>query len=123
MLFNEQSNAEKAANLLENVGVNGRNAKHMLLSPKRTSIVPIVHSNTSFTTTSSSTQTISKSKLIWQRIIHELKHYYNGFKLLFIETKTAFHLLHRILNGYTLTRRERKQVCKGSKHSIYITYD
>jgi LETM1 and EF-hand domain-containing protein 1 len=42
--------------------------------------------------------------------VHELKHYYNGFKLLFIETKIAFRLLRQVLNGHTLTRRERRQV-------------
>jgi LETM1 and EF-hand domain-containing protein 1 len=55
---------------------------------------------------------IVKRKSLLQRIIHELKHYYNGSKLLFIETKIAFRLLREVLNGHTLTRRERKQVSK-----------
>lgn len=47
---------------------------------------------------------------LWQRIVKELKHYYDGFKLLGFETKIAFGLLKKVLNGHTLTRRERKQV-------------
>lgn len=53
---------------------------------------------------------VAKRKSLWERIVHELKHYYNGFKLLFIETKIAFRLLRQVLNGHTLTRRERRQV-------------
>ena len=44
------------------------------------------------------------------RIIKEVKHYYNGFKLLFLETRICLRLLNMVLNGHTLTRRERKQV-------------
>ncbi len=65
---------------------------------ERTSIDPI-------TTTFS-----SKLKSVRQRIILELKHYYHGSKLLYIETKIAFRLLHKVLNGHKLIRRERKQV-------------
>jgi LETM1 and EF-hand domain-containing protein 1 len=46
---------------------------------------------------------------LWQRIVKELKHYYDGFKLLGFETKIAFGLLKKVLAGHTLTRRERKQ--------------
>ena len=60
--------------------------------------------------TTSSELIVVKRKSIRERIVHELKHYYNGFKLLFIETKIAFRLFRRVLNGHTLTRRERKQV-------------
>ena len=52
----------------------------------------------------------SKLKSVRQRIIVELKHYYHGSKLLYIETKIAFRLLHKVLNGHKLIRRERKQV-------------
>lgn len=62
------------------------------------------------TPTTSSELMVVQRKSIRERIVHELKHYYNGFKLLFIETKIAFRLFRRVLNGYTLTRRERKQV-------------
>ncbi|CAF4257092.1 unnamed protein product, partial [Adineta steineri] len=51
-----------------------------------------------------------KRREIWKRIIHELKHYYNGSKLLCTETKITFGLLQQVLNGHRLTRRERKQL-------------
>lgn len=47
---------------------------------------------------------------LWQRIVAECKHYYHGFKLLYLETKITARLLRQVLNGHTLTRRERKQV-------------
>jgi LETM1 and EF-hand domain-containing protein 1 len=62
------------------------------------------------TTTAPAESTVIKRKSLRERIVHELKHYYNGFKLLFIETKIAFRLLRQVLHGHTLTRRERKQV-------------
>ncbi|XP_033004306.1 mitochondrial proton/calcium exchanger protein isoform X4 [Lacerta agilis] len=46
---------------------------------------------------------------IGQRIVDELKHYYHGFRLLWIDTKIAARMLWRILHGNTLSRRERRQ--------------
>ncbi|KFZ51970.1 hypothetical protein N338_03596, partial [Podiceps cristatus] len=48
-------------------------------------------------------------KSIGQRIADELKHYYHGFRLLWIDTKIAARMLWRILHGNTLSRRERRQ--------------
>lgn len=48
-------------------------------------------------------------KSIGQKVLDELKHYYHGFRLLWIDTKIAARTLWRILNGHTLTRRERRQ--------------
>ncbi|XP_034994267.1 mitochondrial proton/calcium exchanger protein isoform X1 [Zootoca vivipara] len=48
-------------------------------------------------------------KSIGQRIVDELKHYYHGFRLLWIDTKIAARMLWRILHGSTLSRRERRQ--------------
>ncbi len=36
---------------------------------------------------------------LWGRIVKELKHYYNGFKLLFLETRIAFRLMKQVLKG------------------------
>ncbi|XP_054838575.1 mitochondrial proton/calcium exchanger protein isoform X1 [Eublepharis macularius] len=44
-----------------------------------------------------------------QRIVDELKHYYHGFRLLWIDTKIAARMLWQILHGNTLSRRERRQ--------------
>ena len=42
----------------------------------------------------------SKNRLsLWGRIVKELKHYYNGFKLLYLETKIASRLMLHVLNG------------------------
>uniref|UniRef100_A0A8D0EBF5 Mitochondrial proton/calcium exchanger protein n=1 Tax=Salvator merianae TaxID=96440 RepID=A0A8D0EBF5_SALMN len=44
-----------------------------------------------------------------QRIVDELKHYYHGFRLLWIDTKIAARMVWRILHGSVLSRRERRQ--------------
>ncbi|NWS16675.1 LETM1 protein, partial [Pachyramphus minor] len=48
-------------------------------------------------------------KSLGQRVMDELKHYYHGFRLLWIDTKIAARMLWRILHGNTLSRRERRQ--------------
>ena len=45
-----------------------------------------------------------------QRVIDEIKHYYHGFRLLWIDTTIAGRMLWRVLNGNALSRRERRQV-------------
>ncbi|XP_038160598.1 mitochondrial proton/calcium exchanger protein isoform X4 [Cyprinodon tularosa] len=44
-----------------------------------------------------------------QRVIDEIKHYYHGFRLLWIDTTIAGRMLWRVLNGNPLSRRERRQ--------------
>ncbi|XP_076830545.1 mitochondrial proton/calcium exchanger protein isoform X2 [Brachyhypopomus gauderio] len=44
-----------------------------------------------------------------QRVIDEVKHYYHGFRLLWIDTAIAGRMLWRVLNGQVLSRRERRQ--------------
>uniref|UniRef100_A0ABI7YK22 Mitochondrial proton/calcium exchanger protein n=1 Tax=Felis catus TaxID=9685 RepID=A0ABI7YK22_FELCA len=48
-------------------------------------------------------------KSLGQRVLDELRHYYHGFRLLWIDTKIAARMLWRILHGHSLTRRERRQ--------------
>ncbi|XP_068799669.1 mitochondrial proton/calcium exchanger protein isoform X2 [Struthio camelus] len=48
-------------------------------------------------------------KSLGQRIVDEMKHYYHGFRLLWIDTKIAARMLWRILHGHALSRRERRQ--------------
>lgn len=52
---------------------------------------------------------VTEKKPLRQRVVDELKHYYHGFRLLWIDTKIAARMLWRILNGHVLTRRERRQ--------------
>jgi len=49
-------------------------------------------------------------KTLWEKVKHEVNHYYNGFKLLYFEVKIAIRHLWRVMNGKSLTRRERRQV-------------
>ena len=46
----------------------------------------------------------------WRRTVKEVKHYYHGFRLLFIDVKICTRYIWGVLNGKTLSRRERKQV-------------
>lgn len=43
-----------------------------------------------------------------ERFMNELKHYYHGFRLLFIETRISAYFFFKILKGDTLTRREHR---------------
>ncbi|XP_071792887.1 mitochondrial proton/calcium exchanger protein-like isoform X1 [Asterias amurensis] len=48
-------------------------------------------------------------KPMMQRIKDEIKHYWNGFRLLGVDFKISARLLWRVLHGHSLTRREYKQ--------------
>ncbi|CAH1783641.1 unnamed protein product, partial [Owenia fusiformis] len=49
---------------------------------------------------------------LWHRFVAEVKHYYNGFRLLFVDIKIACRMLWGVLNGKSLSRRERKQLVR-----------
>uniref|UniRef100_A0A3B5R5I4 Leucine zipper and EF-hand containing transmembrane protein 2 n=1 Tax=Xiphophorus maculatus TaxID=8083 RepID=A0A3B5R5I4_XIPMA len=51
-------------------------------------------------------------KSLYQRIVDELKHYYNGFRLLGIDTKIAGRTVWSLLHGQVLTRRERRRLMR-----------
>uniref|UniRef100_A0A8C7YC62 Leucine zipper-EF-hand containing transmembrane protein 2 n=1 Tax=Oryzias sinensis TaxID=183150 RepID=A0A8C7YC62_9TELE len=51
-------------------------------------------------------------KSLYQRIVDELKHYYNGFRLLGIDIKIAGRMVWRLLHGQLLTRRERRRLLR-----------
>jgi len=55
--------------------------------------------------------TPEKKKSLWARFKAEIVHYYHGFRLLFIDIRVAVRLIWQVLNGRSLVRRERKQVC------------
>ena len=57
-------------------------------------------------------------KSLYQRFIDELKHYYNGFRLLGIDIKIAGRMVWRLLHGQLLTRRERRRV-REVKSTLY----
>lgn len=49
-----------------------------------------------------------------KRIMDELKHYYHGFRLLFIDVKISSNFLMRLLKGEALSRREKRQLVRTS---------
>ncbi|XP_038214087.1 mitochondrial proton/calcium exchanger protein [Zerene cesonia] len=49
-----------------------------------------------------------QKKSIKERIMDELRHYYHGFRLLFIEVRISATLIFKILRGQSLTRREHR---------------
>ncbi|XP_077456136.1 LETM1 domain-containing protein LETM2, mitochondrial [Stigmatopora argus] len=51
-------------------------------------------------------------KALYLRIVDELKHYYNGFRLLGIDTKVAGRMVWTLLHGQILTRRERRRLMR-----------
>ncbi|CAN9513039.1 unnamed protein product [Ophioblennius macclurei] len=51
-------------------------------------------------------------KALYQRIVDELKHYYNGFRLLGIDINIAGRMVWRLLHGQLLTRRERRRLMR-----------
>ncbi|OCT86471.1 LETM1 domain-containing protein LETM2, mitochondrial [Xenopus laevis] len=57
-----------------------------------------------------SPQVVRKS--ISQRVVDEIKHFYHGFRLLWIDTKVAARMVWRLLHGQVLTRRERRRLMR-----------
>lgn len=55
-----------------------------------------------------------------KRIMDELKHYYHGFRLLFIDIKISCNLLLRVLKGESLTRREKRQLVRTSADAFRL---
>ncbi|XP_067857284.1 LETM1 domain-containing protein LETM2, mitochondrial isoform X1 [Heptranchias perlo] len=58
------------------------------------------------------TETTAVKKTWKQKIISELKHYYNGFRLLWIDTMVAARIVSRLLYGNQLTRRDRRRLMR-----------
>lgn len=60
-------------------------------------------------TTEVSTATAPK-KSVWEKVKHELNHYWDGTKLLGYEIKVLTKLLFKVAAGYALSRRETNQL-------------
>ncbi|XP_028624089.1 LETM1 domain-containing protein LETM2, mitochondrial isoform X4 [Grammomys surdaster] len=61
------------------------------------------------------TEITEEKRSLRQKIIDELKYYYNGFSLLWIDTKVAARIVWRLLHGQALSRRERRREEKQKK--------
>ncbi|XP_008314482.1 mitochondrial proton/calcium exchanger protein isoform X3 [Cynoglossus semilaevis] len=48
-------------------------------------------------------------RTLGQKVVDEIKHYYHGFRLLWLDTTIAGRMLWRVLHGNVLSRRERRQ--------------
>merc|ERR1719228_1983437 len=51
-------------------------------------------------------------KTMWEKVVAEVKHYYSGFKLLFLDVKVSSKIIWRIVQGKTLSRRENRQLVR-----------
>jgi len=51
-------------------------------------------------------------KGVWDKIVTEAKHYYSGFKLLFLDVKVSSQIVWKIAQGKTLSRRENRQLVR-----------
>ncbi|KAI8814261.1 LETM1-like protein-domain-containing protein [Cladochytrium replicatum] len=53
---------------------------------------------------------VETKKSLWERTVHEVQHYWEGLKLLWVEVKISGRLFRKLLNGSKLTRREQRQL-------------
>jgi len=51
-------------------------------------------------------------RTVWEKVVAEAKHYYSGFKLLFLDVKVSSKIIWRIVQGHTLSRRENRQLVR-----------
>merc|ERR1719228_1377966 len=51
-------------------------------------------------------------KTMWEKVVAEVKHYYSGFKLLFLDVKVSSKIIWKTVNGKTLSRRENRQLIR-----------
>jgi len=51
-------------------------------------------------------------KTLGQRFMDEVRHYYSGFKLLYLDVKVSTKIIRKVLNGKVLSRRENRQLVR-----------
>jgi len=51
-------------------------------------------------------------RTVWDKVVAEAKHFYSGFKLLFLDVKVSSQIIWRIAQGKTLSRRENRQLVR-----------
>ena len=54
----------------------------------------------------------SAKKSLWIRFKDEVRHYYSGFKLLFLDINVSSKIMWKIVRGIPLTRRESRQLVR-----------
>jgi len=55
---------------------------------------------------------VAVKKSLGERVMAELKHYYSGFKLLFLDVKISSKIIWKTVHGKTLSRRENRQLVR-----------
>ena len=119
-LRKDESKVEQTVNVLKNEIITKKEEES---KDGKSSIVPqLTPEVTAKVPKSDAVSAEVKKKTIVQKVVAELKHYYNGFKLLFIDVNVCRKYIWRVLNGQSLTRRERRQVrdvflCKHVNYS------
>ncbi len=71
-------------------------------------------------TPSTPAKPVEKKKTLWEKVKHEANHYWDGTKLLGLETKISFKLLLKSTAGYELTRREHKQLKRTTQDVVRL---
>ncbi|RDB21009.1 LETM1 and EF-hand domain-containing protein 1, mitochondrial [Hypsizygus marmoreus] len=60
------------------------------------------------------------STRVWKKVKHEAQHYWHGTKLLVSEVRISSRLQWKILQGETLTRRERRQLKRTTQDLLRL---
>jgi len=55
---------------------------------------------------------VQVKKSLGERVMAELKHYYSGFKLLYLDVKISSKIIWKTVHGKTLSRRENRQLVR-----------
>jgi LETM1 and EF-hand domain-containing protein 1 len=63
-----------------------------------------------------------RKKTLWVRFKDEVKHYYSGFKLLYLDVNVSSKILLKLVRGKPLTRRESRQLVRTTSVIIYNIY-
>lgn len=91
-------------------------------------LIPLRHQGTSSNTpepksshsTLPDTVKAPLSTRVWKKVKHEAQHYWHGSKLLVSEVRIASKLQWKILQGETLTRRERRQLRRTTQDILRL---
>lgn len=60
------------------------------------------------------TQLEVQKRSLRKKIVDEIKHYYHGFRLLFIDLRISSRYVRKILSGESLSRREHQQLVRST---------
>ena len=64
----------------------------------------------------------AKKKSVWVSVKNVFKHYYSGFRLLFLDVKVSSKIVYKITRGKPLTRRESRQLVRTTSVGFNYWY-